>query len=76
MAETKNTPSKAVAKAAVGAADAKSTKKKRRKSKMGKSSKPNFNTYIYRVLKEVSLSFSFVLVMLEEQSIDAYDGQA
>ena len=53
MAGSKKTKTPTKAAAAASAAPAKMTMAKKRKSKVGKSVKPNFNTYIYRVLKEV-----------------------
>mmetsp|Transcript_14319 Transcript_14319/g.26031 ORF Transcript_14319/g.26031 Transcript_14319/m.26031 type:complete len:139 (-) Transcript_14319:177-593(-) len=57
MSGSKKTPTITYAAAAAApakktAAPAKKTTMKKRKSKAGKSVKPNFNTYIYRVLKE------------------------
>ena len=52
MSGSKKTKTPTTTKAAA-AIPAKKTTTKKRKSKAGKSVKPNFNTYIYRVLKEV-----------------------
>eukprot|EP00584_Thalassiosira_punctigera_P010334 CAMPEP_0172526100 /NCGR_PEP_ID=MMETSP1067-20121228/1098_1 /TAXON_ID=265564 ORGANISM="Thalassiosira punctigera, Strain Tpunct2005C2" /NCGR_SAMPLE_ID=MMETSP1067 /ASSEMBLY_ACC=CAM_ASM_000444 /LENGTH=138 /DNA_ID=CAMNT_0013309539 /DNA_START=69 /DNA_END=485 /DNA_ORIENTATION=- len=49
---TKNTPTKAEPKAAAKASVVKKDGKKKKRSRTGKSTKPSFSTYIYRVLKE------------------------
>ena len=58
MAGSKKTKTPTKAAAAASAAPAKMTTAKKRKSKVGKLVKPNFNTYIYRVLKEVRVTCS------------------